>query len=84
MNTMRLEWQGNSQTCWPDDEVAELSVLLPGPQAAALEKLANARGQTLGQYLRLLIQNHLTGKSDSGASSGQMFPKAGRKKPEGG
>jgi hypothetical protein len=42
-----------------DGEVAELSLLLPGWQAAQMEKLANSRGLTVGQLIRLLIRDYL-------------------------
>jgi hypothetical protein len=45
---------------WLDEEMAELSLLLPGWQAAAMEWLANSRGLTLGQLTRLLIRDYLT------------------------
>ena len=39
-----------------DHEMAELSLLLPGWQAAALEKAAKARGVTAGELLLLPLQ----------------------------
>jgi hypothetical protein len=45
---------------WPDEQVAELSLLLPGRWAAELERLAHARGLTVGQLVRLLIRDYLT------------------------
>ncbi len=45
---------------WPDEQVAELSLLLLGRQAAELEGLARAPGLTVGLLVRLLIHDHLT------------------------
>jgi hypothetical protein len=42
-----------------DDEVVELSLLLPRRQAEALEEVAHARGLTAGQMLRKLIGKSL-------------------------
>jgi hypothetical protein len=42
-----------------DAEVAELTFLLPGWQAAALEEAAQSVGMTTGQILRKLIQDFL-------------------------
>jgi hypothetical protein len=44
----------------PDEQVAELLLLLPGRQAAELERRAHSRGLTLGQLIRLLIRDYLT------------------------
>ena len=62
MSTMsRNHAQGlvKSRICWLDAEMAELSLLLPGWQAAEMERLAHARGLTLGQLIRLLIRDYL-------------------------
>ena len=45
---------------WQDEQVAELFMLLPGRQAAELERLAHFRGMTMGQLVRLLIRDYLT------------------------
>ena len=45
---------------WQDEQVAELFLLLPGRQAAELERLAHFRGLTMGQLVRLLIRDYLT------------------------
>ena len=39
-----------------DGEVAELSLLVPCWQAAALEKVAGTQGMTSGQLLRRIVQ----------------------------
>jgi hypothetical protein len=44
-----------------DGEVTELSVLVPGGQAVALEQAAHQRGLTAAQMLRRLIQDFLEG-----------------------
>lgn len=41
------------------DGMAEVSLLLPGWQAAALEQAARAQGMSSGQFLRRLIDNSL-------------------------
>jgi len=47
--------------------MAELFVLLPGRQAAELDRLACSRGLTLGQLIRLLIRDYLLGQNRSDA-----------------
>lgn len=42
-----------------DGEMAELLVLLPAPEAAALERAAKQRDLTAGQLLRRLIRDFL-------------------------
>ena len=42
-----------------DDETAELALLLPARQAAALEHLAQARGVSAGHLLRCLVNDYL-------------------------
>jgi hypothetical protein len=42
-----------------DQDMAELSLLLPGWQAAALERTARASGLTTGQMLRRLVRDFL-------------------------
>ena len=42
-----------------DEEMTELSVLLPGWQAAELEEAAQAKGLTGGQLVRGLIRDFL-------------------------
>jgi hypothetical protein len=42
-----------------DGEMAELSLLVPGWQAQALERLARAEGMTVGQYLRRVLNKTL-------------------------
>ena len=47
---------------WPDEQVAELVLLLPAFQAEELERLAYAWGLNMGYLIRLLIRDHLTGR----------------------
>ena len=49
----------NSRICWLDEQMAELSLLLPGWQPAEMERLAHSRGLTVGQLIRLLIRDYL-------------------------
>jgi len=42
-----------------EDDVVELSLLLPGWQFSALEKRARRQGQTTGQVVRRLVQKFL-------------------------
>jgi hypothetical protein len=44
---------------FPDEEVAELALLLPTGQAAALEAAARQRGLTTAQLTRQLIRDFL-------------------------
>jgi hypothetical protein len=50
-----------------DDEVVELSLLLPRWQAEALEEAAYNRGITTGQMLRKLINTGLKSMPPAGA-----------------
>ena len=54
------------QILWTNEEVAELSLLLPGWQAAELATLAGGQGLTLGQLLRRVIEEYLARQSDLG------------------
>ena len=64
-----------------DEEIAELSLLLPGRQAAALERLAHVRSLTLGQLIRLLIRDYLVGLSDPGRVKKPQPPGANAEPP---
>jgi uncharacterized protein (DUF2267 family) len=48
---------------WRDEQVAELSLLVPARQAAELERLAHARGLTVGRLIRLIVRDYLTGRA---------------------
>jgi hypothetical protein len=60
MNHDPLPGPPGDRLIWVDEQVAELSLLLPGRQAAVLEGLAYSRGLTMGQIVRLLIRDYLT------------------------
>jgi len=47
------------QVCWPNEEIAEISLLTPGWQAAQLVALATSQRVTVGQLLRGLIHKYL-------------------------
>ena len=47
------------QVGWLDQEVAEISLLVPGWQAAQLVSLASSQRLTAGQLLRRLIRQYL-------------------------
>ena len=47
------------QVRWLDKEIAELSLLLPGWQAAELESLALSRRLTMGQLIRVIVREFL-------------------------
>ncbi len=57
------------QGVWVEEQVAELLLLLPGRQAAELERRAHSRGLTVGQLICLLIRGYLTDRG--GLPSGQ-------------
>jgi hypothetical protein len=57
------EGPSESLACWLDEEMAELSLLLSGWQAAQMERLAHSRGLTLGQLIRLLIRDYLADRA---------------------
>jgi hypothetical protein len=48
-----------------DDEIAEVSLLLPSWQAAALQERAQLEGLTAAQFLRRLIRLHCLGQRTS-------------------
>jgi len=52
---------------WPNQEMVELSLLLPSWQASEMESLAHSRGLTLGQLIRLLIRDCLTDRAALGS-----------------
>ena len=56
-----------SRICWLDEQMAEVSLLLPGWQAVEMERLAHSRGLTLGQLIRLLIRDCLTDRAALGS-----------------
>jgi hypothetical protein len=47
-----------------DGQIAELSLLLPRPQLAALERLACSHGLAVGQLLRLVIHDYLVSRNE--------------------
>jgi hypothetical protein len=57
------------QVAWMNDEIAEISLLLPCSHAAQLESMAHARHLTLGQLLRTIIQDYLTHARDPSPSA---------------
>jgi hypothetical protein len=69
MSQDHAEGPTKSRTCWLDAEMAELSLLLPGSQAAQMERLAHSRGLTLGQLIRLVICDYLTDRTALGPVS---------------
>ena len=58
-----------SRICWLDEQMAEVSLLLPGWQAVEMERLAHSRGLTLGQLIRLLIREYLIDQTALGRVS---------------
>jgi hypothetical protein len=51
---------GGTEELFPSDaEVAEVGLLLPGAQAAALERAARRRDLSVGQLLRRLVRDYL-------------------------
>lgn len=64
-----------TRTCWLDEEMAELSLLLSAGQAAKMEKLAHSQGLTLGRLIRLLICDYLTDRVQYGPVSKQPVGK---------
>jgi hypothetical protein len=59
---MKYSYSGRpeiGQISWLDEETAEVSLLLPGWQAARLVAIANRRRVTVGQLLRDLIKIYL-------------------------
>jgi hypothetical protein len=48
------------RTCWWDEDMTELSLLLPSWQVVEMEGVAHSRGLTVGHLIRLLIRDYLT------------------------
>jgi len=67
MHLDRVPCPTEDRVAWPDEQMAELFVLLPGRQAAELDRLACSRGLTLGQLIRLLIRDYLLAQNRSDA-----------------
>jgi hypothetical protein len=65
-----------------DEEMAEVCLLLPAWQVAALERLARSRGLTLGRLLRSLIHDHLTDQADAEPARAGQGP-GGLRHPDG-
>lgn len=64
-----------SRACWRDEELTELSLLLPSWQIVEMERLAHSRGLTLGQLIRLFIRDYLADRTllaESGSISKQQ------------
>ena len=59
MNIEFCEQPEVGQVRWLDKEIAELSLLLPGWQAAELESLARSRRLTMGQLIRVIVRDFL-------------------------
>jgi hypothetical protein len=55
-----------------DGEVIELPVLLPRGPAARLERLAAARGLTLGQLVRLVLRDYLACQAADAGEKGDV------------
>jgi hypothetical protein len=64
MNRSKTERAEVGQVTWLDEEIAEISLLLPGWQAAQLVSLATSQRATVGQFLRWLIRKHLDQRSN--------------------
>jgi hypothetical protein len=47
------------QVSWLDEEIAEISLLMPGWQAAQLVAIATRQRVTVGQLLRDLVKSYL-------------------------
>jgi hypothetical protein len=58
-----------------DEEMAEVCLLLPAWQVAALERLARGRGLTLGRLLRSLIHDHLMEQADPEPARAGLEPR---------
>jgi hypothetical protein len=72
MTTMSQDEAGcpiESRTCSLNEEIAELSLLLPAEQAAQMERLAHSRDLTLGQLIRLLVCDYLADQGATGPVS---------------
>jgi hypothetical protein len=59
MNHGQTDRSDVSQVTWPDQEVAEISVLMPAWQTAQLLDLATSRRLTLGELLRGVVGTYL-------------------------
>jgi hypothetical protein len=59
MNLGQTERPDVGQVSWLDDEVAEISLLMPAWQTAQLLDLANSHRLTVGQLLRGLVRAYL-------------------------
>lgn len=59
MNKSTAQRAEVGQVRWLDEEIAEISLLLPGWQASRLVSLATSQRATVGQLLRGLIRKHL-------------------------
>jgi hypothetical protein len=58
-----------SRTCWRDEEMMELSMLLPSWQVVEMEGVAHSRGLTVGQLIRQLIRDYLADRTSTARST---------------
>jgi hypothetical protein len=63
MSLNRVTRSREDQVIALDEKIAELSLLLPGREAAKLERIAASRGLTVAGLIRRLIQDYLDGRS---------------------
>jgi hypothetical protein len=63
MNLDQIDQPDASQMTWPDDQFAEVSLLMPAWQTAHLLDLASSRRLTVGQLLRGLVGTYLAQQS---------------------
>jgi hypothetical protein len=64
MNQEHPEPPADHWLSWLDEEMAEVLLLLPARQTAALERLAHARDLTVGQLIRLVLLDYLAHRRD--------------------
>jgi hypothetical protein len=69
MNRNGSDCAAENRAGWSERQIAELSLLLPAWQVAELERLARARGLSIGQLIRRLIGDHLASQNGPGSLS---------------
>jgi hypothetical protein len=69
MNRNGNDGASENRAGWSERQIAELSLLLPAWQVAELERLARARGLSIGQLIRRLIGDYLASRNGPGSLS---------------
>ncbi len=63
MNRLELEGPEFCKAIWPNEDIAEISLLMPGCQAQELANVATRKRTTVGQLIRSFVSRCLCDQS---------------------